>query len=166
MGETAWFDAPWGKLLWTFTSVATVVMLSVPVVMWKAGAPGLLGWGLGGVMIVTWTTCALFAVRGYRLEAGDLVIERPFWDTRVSLAGLQSVRHDKDLISGAIRVGNGGLFAFAGWFWSKQHGWFHLAGNDILGRCVLLEWADQKWMITPGDPEGFVLQFKGQIPGE
>ena len=60
------------------------------------------------------------------------------------------------MIQGSIRVGNGGLFVFAGMFWSKKLGWFRLAGNDILGRCVLLELPDRKWMITPDDPDAFV----------
>ncbi len=161
MPESLTYAAPWGKLLWGVTLVASVVMLAVPFFLHRAQAPRSVVLLLGGGMVLTWAICALFAVRGYRLEAGDLVIERPLWDTRVPLAGLRLVRHDKKLMHGAIRVGNGGLFVFAGWFWSKQHGWFHLAGNDILGRAVLLEWRDKKWIITPENPAAFVREAEG-----
>ena len=59
-------------------------------------------------------------------------------------------------MDGSIRVGNGGLFVFSGYFWTRALGWFRLYGNDILGRAVLLDFGDRKVVITPGDPQAFV----------
>jgi hypothetical protein len=89
MTESLPFTAPWGKLLWGITLVASAVMLAVPFFLHRVQAPRMVMLLLGGGMVLTWVSCALFAVRGYKLEAGDLVIERPFWDTRVPLAGLE-----------------------------------------------------------------------------
>ena len=120
---------------------------------------------VGWLFFFIWAVCGLFVVRGYRLEGTTLFIKRLFWETEVPLEGLVSVRHDNKLMKGALRVGNGGLFVFAGWYWSKEHGWFHLAGNDILGRAVLLETPRAKWMITPGDPKRFVAVAEELIGG-
>jgi len=157
------FDAPWTKLLWGVTGLSTVVLWGVS--LGWLGVEDLPTWarGIGGICVLIWAVCALFMVRGYRLEGSTLFIKRLYWETEVSLEGLVSVRHDNKLMKGALRVGNGGLFVFAGWYWSKQHGWFHLAGNDILGRAVLLETPRAKWMITPGDPQRFLAVAEGLI---
>lgn len=160
------FDAPWAKLLWGLTSLSTVVLLGASV-GWVVieDLPASTRW-LGWLFFFIWAVCALFVVRGYRVDGSTLFIKRLFWETEVSLEGLVSVHHDNKLMKGALRVGNGGLFVFAGWYWSKQHGWFHLAGNDILGRAVLLETPRAKWMITPGDPARFVEVTQGLVGGE
>ena len=152
------FNAPWGKLLYAFTFVGASVCAGAAWTSAVVGAPV-----LATVCAGTLVGCAAFAVRGYRLEGDTLVIERLGWEKRVSLAGLEAVHHDKNLIDGALRVGNGGLFAFCGWFWSRKIGWFKLAGNDILGRAVLLELEGEKWMITPADPETFVAAARQLI---
>lgn len=148
--HTTHFAAPWGKLLWGFTALGTGV-IGAAIVATATTMPPLAA-GLGATLLV----CGAGAVKGYRLDGNTLVIERVGRDKKVSLEGLTAVYHDEDAMRGAIRVGNGGLFAFAGYFWSKRHGWFKLHGNDILGRAVLLEVDGKKWMITPDNPEAFV----------
>ncbi len=151
--NTLRFTAPWGKLLYGLTALGTVVIGGAMVAtMTVPGAPLLLAAALGGTLLF----CAGGAVTGYRLDGDTLVIERAGWDKHVSLKGLTAVSHDDTLIHGALRVGNGGLFVFAGYFWSRKLGWFRLHGNDILGRAVLLEIGNEKWMITPERPEAFV----------
>ena len=158
------FTAPWGKLLWVFTLVGTTVLVSVVAAMVSSPMSMLYRVLLVVLAIATLVGCALFSVRAYRLEADTLIIERPFWETRVSLRGLKYVHHDRKLVYGALRVGNGGLFVFAGYFWSRKHGWFRLAGNDILGRPVLLEYEDgTKWMVTPSHPMTFVEELRKQL---
>jgi len=155
------YSAPWGKLLWGFTIMGTLVLGGVPLTMLNnPEVPEGMRMLVFACCTGTLLACALFVVRSYRLDGETLHIRRLLWTTTVPLTGLRSVRHSRDLIKGSIRVGNGGLFVFAGWFWSRQHGWFHLAGNDILGRAVLLELPDRKWMITPEDPVAFVSAVK------
>jgi hypothetical protein len=150
--KTTHFRAPWGKLLVGMSTVGSVALGGGMLATASAIPP------LAAVLGATMLVCAAGAVKGYRLEGNSLVIERLGRDKRVSLEGLTSVRHAKDLIHGALRVGNGGLYVFSGFFWSKKLGWFRLHGNDILGRAVLLEVGDTKWMITPENPEAFVAE--------
>lgn len=94
-------------------------------------------------MLLLVPMCTIFIVRGYQIEDNELILNRLGWNTTISLDGLQKVTHTKDLMKGSIRIGNGGFFVFSGWFWSKKLGWFQLAGNDILGRAVLLEFENK-----------------------
>ena len=155
------FTAPWGKLLYVFTALGTVVIGGGVVAL--AASSTTMGGLTAAVLAATMLFCAAGAVTGYRLEGNQLVIERLGWDKRVSLAGLTAVTHDKKLIYGALRVGNGGLFVFSGYFWNRANGWFRLHGNDILGRAVLLEKGSDKWLITPSNPEAFVAAAKRLI---
>lgn len=133
---------------------ALVASLATPAIgSWLVAA------ALGGTLVF----CAGGAVTGYRLEGDQLVIERVGFDKVVSLKNLRKAQHDHKLIHGALRVGNGGLFVFSGYFWSKKLGWFRLHGNDILGRAVLLVTDEGKWMITPENPEAFVAAAKKLI---
>jgi hypothetical protein len=57
--------------------------------------------------------------------------------------------------SSALRVcGNGGLFAFSGWFWNRQLGRFRMCATD-LAHTVVLRFQDRIWVITPDRPEAF-----------
>ena len=158
---TTQFTAPWGKLLWLFTSIGVVVLGGVCLAWWLAPVPGSPFFML--IAAVTLGACLLLAPRGYRLVGDTLVIQRLIGDKSVSLTNLRAVYHEDGLINGALRVGNGGLFAFSGMYWSARHGWFHLSGTDILGRAVMLELDDRKWMITPGDPQRFVAQASAHL---
>ena len=151
------FRAPWGKLLWVLSPLGGGVIATL---------------GIGGLSISPLITvlfgsilvlCALTAVRGYRLEGDTLVIERLGFDKRISLKGLTHAQHDKTLLYWHFRMGNGGLFAFSGRFWTKRLGWFQLYGNDILGCPVLLELDGQKVVITPEYPDTFVKQVSQLI---
>lgn len=151
------FRAPWGKLLSGITLVSTGLLGFATFAIWSTSP--LLGLVFAGTLAI----CAAGAVRGYRIDGDTLVIERLGFDKRVSLKGLTAARHDKDLIQGSLRVGNGGLFVFSGYYWSKKLGWFRLHGNDILGRAVLLEIDGKKWMITPEYPNTFVEEISKHI---
>ena len=158
------YTAPWSKLLWAFTTIGVGVLGGTILAAVLVPFPGSLA--LAVIAVVTLALCAIFAPRGYRLSGNTLTIDRMIGDNSVSLATLKAVTHGEDLIKGALRVGNGGLFAFSGMYWSRRHGWFHLSGTDILGRAVLLELEDAKWMITPGDPKRFVADARRLISTE
>jgi hypothetical protein len=81
----------------------------------------------------------------------------------ISVHGLKNVIHEKNLMKGALRIGNGGFFVFSGWFRSKKLGWFHLVGNGILSRPVLLECEDKKWIVTPENPDECISILNEQI---
>lgn len=153
------FTAPWGRDLKLASAFATTV-LCLPVVIGLA-APGLplparVIVVLIGPLIVF--GCLLFTVREYRLEESGLFVRRLCWETRVELHGLRGVERIQraDLGRGVIRVcGNGGLFSFTGWFWSKSMGRFRMFATDM-DRLVLLTFAERKIVVSPDEPEAFV----------
>ncbi len=153
------YTAPWGKLLYGMTALGTAVIGGAIVATFAAAptAPSVL---LAAFMGATLMICATGAVTGYRIEGKTLIIERLGRNKRVSLEGLTAIRHDNDVMRGALRVGNGGLFVFSGFYWNRREGWFRLHGNDILGRAVVLEVDGTKWVITPESPEAFVAEVK------
>jgi hypothetical protein len=108
------------------------------------------------VPVVVLAGCALYTVRGYTLTADALLVQRLYWDTRIDLAGLQSATVDPKALSWALRKwGNGGLFSFTGYFWTRQIGSFRAFVTN--GRhCVVLRYPDRTIVISPDYPAGFV----------
>jgi hypothetical protein len=107
---------------------------------------------LAGIMGITW----LFRVQGYAVSPGLLEIRRSGWTTRVPLGGLRSVGDATDLIRGSIRVaGNGGLYAFTGWYWNRSLGRYRVWLNDAR-RAVLLDLGHRRVVVAPQDPAAFM----------
>jgi len=101
-----------------------------------------------------------FVVRGYLLDANALWIQRLGWRTRIPLSGLCSVAHDPGALRGSIRLcGNGGLFSFTGWFWSKALGRYRMFATDPK-RAVVMVFETRRVVVTPDRPEEFVNQVR------
>ncbi len=152
------FAAPWCRTL-RISSWGLTLLL--------AGVAALLAWDNREA---TWTVmlasavlpllaglaCALFAVLGYRVEPGWLVIERPLWNTRLPLDGLQDARADTRAMEGSIRLfANGGGFVFAGWFRNRPLGTYRAWLNDP-ARAVVLRVAGKVRVVAPDQPAAFV----------
>jgi len=148
------FGAPWGKLLWGLSAVGTTVIGGACLASATASAP------VTAIGAATLALCAAGAIRGYRIEDQTLVVERVGSDKRIDLSELVAVRHDKTLLHNALRVGNGGLFAFTGWYRTSPSGWFRLYGTDILGCPVLLDFGGHRVVVTPENPEQFVADVR------
>jgi hypothetical protein len=150
------YSAPWGKLLLFFTTLGTIVLLGALWVLMVEPQEIPMKGIMPVFLIFVMVSCTVCMVRGYRIEGDTLIVERLGWEKKLSLLGLKNTYADNALLIGSIRVGNGGLFVFAGWFWTKRLGWFRVLGNDILGRSVLLEFEGRKWVVTPDEPNKFV----------
>ena len=149
------FKAPWGRMLaWTSVIVTLIILgatISAPV--YVRGDSINMAFLLPISLLVG---SALFIVRGYTITADALLIHRPLWDTRVSLALLQSVESNPGLMMKSLRsCGNGGLYSFTGWYWNKQLGHYHAYVTD-LKRTVVLRFATRRVVISPDDPAAFV----------
>jgi hypothetical protein len=97
-------------------------------------------------------------VRGYTLTEQEVIVHRGFWDTRLALAGLRSVSGDADAMRGSARVfGNGGLFSITGRYWNRKLGWYRAFATDQ-SRAVILRYADRTIVITPHDPQQFIMR--------
>lgn len=100
---------------------------------------------------------ALFAVRGYRVEPGVVLVVRPFWTTRVSLAELSSATAEPEATAKSMRVfGNGGAFAYSGRFRNATLGMYRVLGTDLEKSVVLRFTSGVPMVLTPGEPAQFV----------
>jgi hypothetical protein len=91
-------------------------------------------------------------VSRFAIEENVLVLGRK----RHPLAGLISAERDPEVLRWAVRVlGNGGLGAIRGRYWSKRIGKFEafLSGTE---NAVVLRWPDRVVAVSPADPEFFI----------
>lgn len=154
------FSAPWGRQLTLITCLCGVILFGIsgalllqapedPPLMYRVGI-----WLSPAIFLL----CALFSVRGYRLEEDKLLVYRPGWRTTLPLQDVQSVAHQPEATQGSIRIfGNGGLFGFIGLFRNQQLGRYRAFATD-LSRTVVIRLPAQTLVVTPGDPDGFVQQ--------
>lgn len=88
-------------------------------------------------------------IRRYRLKANELLVERAWLTARFPLEGLQTVIPDREALRGAFKIiGNDGLGAIAGRFYSKRLGQFRAYVTDP-GQAVILRWPDRCLVISP-----------------
>lgn len=103
---------------------------------------------------------ALFVVRGYTIRDGELLVDRLLWTTHVTLGPLREATIDPDAGNGSIRLmGNGGLFAFCGWFRNATLGRYRAFVTDWQ-RAVVLHAGEATVVLSPADPAGFVAALK------
>lgn len=145
------FSAPWSTRLSVLTSVASAVILGSAYGLFDSGA-----WAGAQALGALWLACLAGHVRGYSVEGQRLRIDRLAYGHVIDLSTLQSATVAPGLFRGALRVGNGGLFSFSGWFLSRSHGWFRAVATDSRERCVLLTFESGRWAVSPDDPRGFV----------
>lgn len=147
------YKAPWGKALKIVSVFATAILLAVAV--WPV--PGL--WWFRILPLAVLAGAVPFVVRGYEIREGALLIRRLWWGTRIELASLQSVQFDTEALKGSLKTcGNGGLFSFTGWFWSRRLGAYRMYVTDLT-RPVVLTFAGRRIVVSPEQPEAFVREL-------
>ncbi len=156
-----YFTAPWGLKLKAVTAVFGLLSL----VALLAAGPGV----VVGLLVVA-IVAALFMVRGYGVGDGRLTIHRLGWRVQYDLRNLADAEIVGGGLPGSIRVlGIGGLFSFAGTFWHPGEGWYKAYATDGT-KAVLLDFGDQKIVVTPDSPQEFAaavrLHRHFEDPGE
>jgi PH (Pleckstrin Homology) domain-containing protein len=112
----------------------------------------------GLALCALFAAVALVAVRGYRLENGELVVVRPLWSTRHSLAGLSSAARDPSALRFTfLGFGNNGFFAVNGWRRIEPYGWCRVFATDA-ANAVVLRTPARSYVVTPARPDEFVTQ--------
>jgi hypothetical protein len=113
--------------------------------------------GWAALLLVAIVGLALvFAVRGYSLLDGQLLIHRLGWATRFDLADLTSVEFSPGATIGSIRtMGIGGLFGFVGHFRNEILGSYRAYATDE-ENTVILDFSGEKIVVTPDSPVEFV----------
>lgn len=147
------YKAIWGMTLKVASALAAAILLGVAVMP----VPGL--WWTRLLPVAILAGAVPFVVRGYAVQDGVLLIRRLWWNTRIDLAGLRSVRFDPEALKGSLRTcGNGGLFSFTGWYWSRRLGLYSMYVTD-LKRPVVLTFDKRVVVVSPADPDAFVKEL-------
>lgn len=161
------YQAPWGKPLIVCSgllSVLAVASVFAAVHFRPFISPAFLApfaqLLLPGIVL----GCLPFMIRGYAITGDAILIRRLLWTTRFDRAGLKSAESIPKAMKGCLRTcGNGGVFSFTGWYWSKSLG-FHRAFVTDLNRTVVLRFGKRTVMVSPGDPEDFVCALNQENP--
>jgi hypothetical protein len=148
------FTAPWGGLLRGISVGCTgLVVVVVAVSLWMV-PPKVQPVTL--LPVIGIAVAALFSIQGYEVRSGELIIRRLGWSTRISLRDLESVSVVPDAMSGSLRVfGNGGLYSFSGWFWSRSLGQYRVWVTD-LSSTVVIRAGGHTCVVSPDRPAEFV----------
>ena len=141
------FRAPWSAKLKLTTGLFAVVLIAV------AATTG--GWG-SAVALIILVAAAGFAVRGYSVVDGRLLIHRLGWSTKYDLTHLTGIRFEPGATMGSIRaLGIGGLFGFVGHYHNEMLGTYKAYVTDE-SRTVVMEFDQGTIVVTPGDPAAFL----------
>lgn len=161
--------ATWPPVLKLISALGTLLLLGIGFAAYLA-IPVPNGWthrvGLVVAMlpVLTLPFCIFYMVRGYAVDQDSLYIKRLITSTRIPLQGLSNVWPQADVVKGSIRVcGNGGLFAFTGWFYSKRLGRYRIFGTD-LKHAVVLTFPGRTIVVTPQNPHPFIENLRQHFP--
>jgi hypothetical protein len=158
------FSAPWSRLLKLMSVPATVICV---VIVIEGAVHG--GWRMPVkaflfsevLPFAVMGGAALFMVRGYAITPDAILVKRLFWDTRLPRAGLESATFSPEAVRGSIRTwGNGGFYSFTGMFWNRELGNYRSFVTDH-ARIVVLRYEGRTVVVSPGEPEEFVLELMG-----
>ena len=152
------YGAPWGRTVTIMSAFVVIVCLGIAaLVAGKTHGAAALG---AVVPVAVVLVTALFVVRGYSLEPGELRVQRLLWATRVSLKGLAEVAFRPNVMRGSVRwFGNGGLYAFTGLFQNRELGRYRAFVTDH-ARTVVLRIGPRTIVVSPSSPEAFVDEVR------
>lgn len=155
------YDAPWSPLLRWVSGLVTLLCVGLGFVLLLSGSPTAQRlWMIPPTLLVA---CAPFTIRGYGLDGGVLEIQRLFWTTRIPLQGLTSAELVPHAMRGSVRtLGNGGLFSFSGWYWSRALG-VHRVWVTDLRRTVVLRVDSRTLVVSPSPAEAFLRQVRALL---
>ncbi len=157
-----------GRVVRTVASLITVFVAAVLVITWmiaRRGAAGMTA-PIGITAVFAPLLALLFMVptflyersRVARFRIADNCLE--FGGKSYPLQGVIAVARDPEVMSWAFKlVGNGGLGAIRGRYWSKRIGAFQAFLTDP-GYAVVLRWPDRVVAVSPSDPEYFITCAK------
>jgi hypothetical protein len=156
------FRAPWSKSLsvMTATTLAVLALIMLAALFAPMRPPALAAVLLIGLPPLLAGAAFAGRVRGYVLTEDAISVRRGCWNTRLPLAGLRSVTGDVEAMRGSIRVlANGGVFSFVGRYWNMKLGWYRAYATDP-GRAIVLRYARLTVVITPHDPQHFIMRAR------
>jgi hypothetical protein len=156
------FKAPWStglKRISVASIVALVIATLAALFAWRqTSAPiALVAVFLPPLVVLG---SALCIVKGYVLSGEEIVVKRLGWATRLPLQDLRVVAGDNEAMSSSLRLfGNGGLLSYTGYFWNRRLGRYRAFATDP-SRAVVLTYPRRKIVITPDDPQRFIVRAR------
>ena len=164
---TKHYGAPWGLQIGLTTGLVVGLgalgAIALPLVMKGDDSPLIVRLLPSIVIMAIFAGTGLFVVRGFELGDNRLFIRRSFWRTPVDLTRLQSATADPEACKGALKtLGNGGLFAMSGWFWSRKLGKFRAFVTAPVN-SVILKLDDRTIVISPENPRSFVAEMNRRL---
>jgi len=156
------YSAPWSRSVKFATLFSLALLGAAPVVGWNFGPRQFLAWRIFtfSIPLLALPLGILFMVRGYRVTAQGIEIERFGWTSQLPLVGLKDITSDPQALVGSIRRwGNGGFFAITGRYSNARHGRFRAWATDP-ARAVVLRYAEHTVILTPDDPQRFVQEVQ------
>jgi transcriptional regulator with XRE-family HTH domain len=145
--EQTRFLSPLGKSVRITTVITTAVMIA---------ASFLPVWQIPAILYVIYVICLLYSVQGYAIEGKTLIVKRLLWKTRIPFEGLTGVEALEGAMRHSLRLfGNGGLFAYTGYFRNTTIGGYKAYVTD-LNRTVVLRFGEKTIVVSPDSPDAFV----------
>jgi hypothetical protein len=154
------YSAPWSRGVKFATLFSVALLGAAPVIGLNFGPHQFFAWRVFScsIPLIALPLGILFMVRGYRVTAPGIEIERFGWTAQLPLAGLKNITADPLALVGSIRRwGNGGFFAITGRYSNPRHGRFRAWATDP-ARAVVLKFAEHAVILTPDDPRRFVQE--------
>jgi hypothetical protein len=166
------YAAPWDRTLRVSTgALLAVLVFACAVVLLIASAVGgaivtALGAFAIAVLVASGLAAWALAPTGYAIDGGTLRVERRLRPLTVPLAGLTAIGRIADLrAGGAARLGgSAGFFGHYGSFWNRALGAFRLYATRTHD-LVLLEFPDDRLVLSPDAPERFLEEARAAAPG-
>ncbi len=160
--------APWPRCLKLTSCFGVLVVLGAGYGAWRSIPPGGFAHVFGSfvtcVPLLLGLGSVLFIVAGYSVDFQRLYVRRLLWSTVVSLEGLKQVWHDPSAIRCSGRIfGNAGFFCFTGLYQNAKVGRFRMFATDP-ARAVVLVLPKRSVVVTPADPQAFVLYIERFFP--
>lgn len=102
-----------------------------------------------------------FHPSSYEINKESLIIKRPFKSLEISLSSIDSARtvSFRELFFSLRVFGSGGLFGYFGIYTSMSLGKIQMWATDR-NNLVLIEVANQKFVISPQNPSEFIMNLK------
>ena len=153
------YEAPWSTTLIVISILTTVVCLGVSAGTWweftTNNHPALLRWVALMPFLILFG-CALCTIRGYTITSDAILVHRLLSSTSLPRGGLESAHVEPDAMRWRLRtLGNGGAFAFSGFYYNKRLGSYRAYVSDP-HPAVVLRYAKRRVVLSPATPEDFV----------
>lgn len=171
MSETLVQPAPWDKRLKVLTAVVVTAILGVgAMTLWTASRAAAAGASVVPVLVSA-AVCgciiavsALYAPRGYALDATALRVQRRAGELEIPLASITAVRRaDREELRGSIRTfGVGGLFGYFGRFYNSRLGGYRMYATRS-SDYVLVTTNKGPVLLTPAEPDRMVAAIEQRL---